>query len=272
MIAGSAAGGLERLDAAPTGAPLGAPLLFVHGAFSGAWVWAEHFLPWFAARGRAGTAFSFRGHGGSAGPVRTATIEDYVADLERVVADLPAPPVIVAHSMGGFVAMRWLETQGAGRLAGLALLSSVPPQGLAGPSLSLAVFDPILLAEVGAMQAGGIDAGSIRTLSEALFADDLPAATLARYAALADGESLLATVQMQSTIRVDPARIPADLPILVMGAARDRLVPKAFVKSTARSFATRAEILPDIGHAMMLDAGWARAAEALNDWLTREGM
>ncbi|WP_230371066.1 hypothetical protein [Paludibacterium denitrificans] len=28
-----------------------APLLFVHGAYCGAWCWQQHFLPWFAARG-----------------------------------------------------------------------------------------------------------------------------------------------------------------------------------------------------------------------------
>lgn len=263
---------LERLDACPDGAVSGAPLVFLHGAFSGAWVWAEHFLPWFGARGRACTAFSLRGHGASPGRVRTATIEDYVADLDRVLDGMPRRPVLVGHSMGGFVAMRWLETVGAGRVAGLALMGSVPPEGLAGPSMSMAVFDPLLLAEVGAMQAGGVDAASIETLGEALFADDLPAATLARYAALADGESLLATLQMQASIRIDPARIDRDLPVLVMGAARDRLIPKAFVKSTARSFATRAEILPDIGHAMMLDAGWERAAETLAAWLTRAGL
>lgn len=46
------------------------PILFVHGAYVGAWCWAEHFLDWFAARGYPVHAVSLRGHGGSAGRER----------------------------------------------------------------------------------------------------------------------------------------------------------------------------------------------------------
>ena len=43
------------------------PLLFVHGSFCGAWIWAEHFLPFFAEAGWECCAVSLRGHGGSEG-------------------------------------------------------------------------------------------------------------------------------------------------------------------------------------------------------------
>ena len=42
---------LEVLSCEPKERRHAAPLLFVHGAFAGAWVWDEHFLPWFAAQG-----------------------------------------------------------------------------------------------------------------------------------------------------------------------------------------------------------------------------
>jgi pimeloyl-ACP methyl ester carboxylesterase len=42
------------------------PILFVHGAWHGAWCW-ENFLPYFADRGYGAYAVSLRGHGASQG-------------------------------------------------------------------------------------------------------------------------------------------------------------------------------------------------------------
>ena len=41
------------------------PLLFLHGAFRGAWCWEEHFLEYFSSKGFESMALSLRGHGGS---------------------------------------------------------------------------------------------------------------------------------------------------------------------------------------------------------------
>ena len=73
------------------------PLLFVHGAFTGAWCWDEHFLPYFAARGHDAWAVDLRGHGDDAAPVELASIEDYVADLVLAIEQIGEPPVIVGH-------------------------------------------------------------------------------------------------------------------------------------------------------------------------------
>ena len=56
---------LELLEAVPDGEARGAPLLLAHGAFGGAWMWREIFMPVFAAAGRRVVAFSIRGHGAS---------------------------------------------------------------------------------------------------------------------------------------------------------------------------------------------------------------
>ena len=44
---------LEVLSRLPADASRQTPLLFVHGAFTGAWCWEEHFLPFFADAGYA---------------------------------------------------------------------------------------------------------------------------------------------------------------------------------------------------------------------------
>ncbi len=64
---------LEWIEAEPAGEPRGAPLLFVHGAFGGAWMFEEIFLPHLARRGRRAAAVSLRGHGRSQGGGSCAT-------------------------------------------------------------------------------------------------------------------------------------------------------------------------------------------------------
>ena len=57
---------LELISRLPAGKAR-TPVLFVHGAYTGAWCWAEHFLDWFAAAGHPAHAVSLSGHGGSRG-------------------------------------------------------------------------------------------------------------------------------------------------------------------------------------------------------------
>src|SRR3954447_2530482 len=125
--------GLEFIEAVPDFAPTGAPVLFVHGAFAGAWMWREVFMPFFARRGRACAAVSLRGHGASEGRagLRAARLSDYRDDLQRAFAALPEPPVVVAHSLGGLLAQQLI---GREEMRALALLASLPPEGLWLPS------------------------------------------------------------------------------------------------------------------------------------------
>jgi len=81
------------------------PLLFVHGGYSDSWFWDAYFLPWFARQGYAAHALSLRGHGESGGhdSLFVVGLDDYAADVEHVMAELPAPPVLIGHSMGAAV-------------------------------------------------------------------------------------------------------------------------------------------------------------------------
>ncbi len=80
---------LEVISRKPKGKTRATPLLFVHGAYGGAWIWDQHFLPYFAENGYAAHALSLRGHGESAGweGVGVARLWQYVADLRQVAAD-----------------------------------------------------------------------------------------------------------------------------------------------------------------------------------------
>ena len=61
-------------------------------------------------------------------------------------------------------------------------------------------------------------------------------------------------------------------PILVLGAAGDRLVSTQKVDATARAYHTRAEIFPDMAHDMMLEAGWQAVADRILAWFYDRGL
>jgi pimeloyl-ACP methyl ester carboxylesterase len=95
---------LEVISHQPENKTHDTPLLFVHGAWHGAWCW-ENFLPYFAQQGYEAHALSLRGHGGSQGhdKLRWTSIHDYVADVAQIAQTLSSPPVVIGPSMGGYV-------------------------------------------------------------------------------------------------------------------------------------------------------------------------
>jgi non-heme chloroperoxidase len=255
---------LEVLPRIPAGAVRSVPLLFIHGAFVGAWCWEEHFLPFFAEAGFASHAVNLSGHGGSLGreQLDTLSIRDYVADVAAVTERLPTPPVLIGHSMGGFVVQKYLENHQA---AGVVLMCSVPPQGLLPITFSMLFSRPALLRDLNAALSGG--QVSLDALREALFVQPVSADDLARYSRQAQPESHRAIWDM-SLFNLPRATHVADrLPMLVLGAEHDHLIPPTAVTMTARRYGVTAEIFPDMGHGIMLERDWRKVAQRILDWL-----
>lgn len=86
------------------------PILFVHGAWHGAWCW-EPLMAYAAEKGFTSYALDLPGHGRrSAEGVVGLGIMDYVARVDLAVAELaPARPLLVGHSMGGLIVQKYLE-------------------------------------------------------------------------------------------------------------------------------------------------------------------
>ncbi len=255
---------LEILSADPVGARRPHPLLFVHGAWHGAWCWAEHFLPYFAEQGYACHALSLRGHGSSpAKKLRWVPIADYVVDVARVAASLGAPPVLVGHSMGGLVVQRYLEDHAA---PAAALLASVPVNGVLGATLRVARRHPGRFLAVNARLSLWPLVSTPARAREMLFSDSLADADVARHQVRLQDESYRAYVDMLIR-RPRPGRV--DTPVLVLGAADDQLFSPAEVAATAAAYGVEPVILDDLAHDVMLDTNWEQAAAALRDGLDR---
>jgi pimeloyl-ACP methyl ester carboxylesterase len=250
---------------AGAGAAARAPLVFVHGAYVGAWCWAEHFLPWFAERGFPVYALSLRGHGGSGGrdQLHGFGLADFAEDLACAVRGLEPAPVLVGHSMGALVVQKFLE-RNPGAARATALFCPVPPFGILPASFSLALARPALFAEINALAFGG--RASRAALQEALFAGPVDAECLERYYTRMQPESRRAILDMSGWGLPQSwrARLPETL---VIGAERDLLIAPALAQTTAQLLGAEYRLLRGLGHAVMLEPGWRSAAEALADWL-----
>jgi pimeloyl-ACP methyl ester carboxylesterase len=256
---------LEFLEARPEGPASGAPLLFLHGAFGGAWTWREIFMPLFARRGRRVAAVSLRGHGGSEGhlDLRTATLADYVADARRAFAEFDEPPVVVGHSLGGLIAQMLI---GQEEMRGLVLLASLPPEGLMLESPRLALTDPLIWLEAFLGTLTDAQLPIEAAAHQILFSEGLPRERVMRYASrmTPEGPRVLAEAHLPRPV---PSALLYRLPAFVLGGGKDRLVWRASTLRTALYHGAKYRTAPDMGHFMMLDVGAEDVARLVLDWL-----
>lgn len=256
---------LEVITRKPAGAARTTPLLFIHGAFSGAWLWDEHYLPWFARHGWEAHALSLRGHGASEGQelVRCARLRDYVADVEQVLAAMPVPPVLIGHSLGGMIVQKLLHRH---TVPAAVLMASAPPHGTVGTLFGMAFTNPTLLTELTIAQMAGPMATEGRAIVRALFSQDTPEEMIRRYMPRFREESLLVNLDLLG-LDLPPSLPLLNTPVLVLGAGNDQFIYAGALHATASTYRTKAEIFPDMAHAMMLDHGWEKPAERIAEWL-----
>ena len=260
---------LEVITYKPLSSPRPTPLLFVHGAWHGAWCWAEHFLPYFSAKGYECSALNLRGHGRSSikGSLRFARIADYVADVEKVAARMPAPPILVGHSMGGFITQKYLERHNAP--AGV-LLASPPPGGLLSAAFRNARHDFRSFLQVNLQMDLYRAVDTPVKTRRVLFSADMPDDQVQEYFHKLGHDSYLAYLDMVLFSLPDPKRIQT--PLLVLGAADDHNFSPAEIEATARAYHAPYELFPHMAHDMMLEKGWESVAARIATWLGEKGI
>lgn len=257
---------LEIISREPAGEARATPLVFVHGAWHGAWCWEENFLAYFALHGYRSFALSFRGHGNSEGRERLGgfSLNDYVADVTQVAGQLESLPVLVGHSTGGMVVQKYLEKH---RAAGAVLLASVPVTGGMASGLRLARRHPLLFLKSQLTMSMYPLIGSTRLAQEAFFSASMPEEQVARYFARMQDESFRVNFEL-GFCHARP--VPGKTPLLVLGAGEDNLFTVKEIEATAQAYGVKAEIIPGMAHDMMLEAGWRTVAERIVNWLERQ--
>ncbi|GFM26537.1 MULTISPECIES: alpha/beta hydrolase [Mycobacteriaceae] len=245
-----------------------APLVFVHGAWHGAWCWDEHFLDYFAELGYACHAPSLRGHGASSGGerLRWHRVADYVRDLADLVDQLPASPVLIGHSMGGFVVQKYLERH---RAEGAVLLASVPPTGAVGATMRIARHHPVQFLRANAMLRLAPLVATPELAHQLFFSAATAHSDVDRYQRRMQDESYRAFLDMLVLDRVRSSRVAA-IPMLVLGADADTIIARRDVRQTAATYGVKPEFFADTGHDLMLEPQWPKVAQRIAEWLAAQ--
>lgn len=259
---------LEVLSRTAQGAARKTPLLFVHGAWHGAWCWDVHFLDYFAARGWNCHAVSLRGHGASEGhaQIRRHRMADYVKDVAEIADSLPHRPAVIGHSMGGAVTQKYLEHYQA---PAAGLMASMPPSGVLLTVARLIRRYPMSFVRMNLTLSllPMIETAEMTRLW--FFSNALPQGKLDEYHARMQNESYAAFMDMLAFDLPQPKRA-LKTPMWIAGAEHDTVFSTDQVHSTAAAFGTTATVFPDMAHDMMLEPGWERVAKHLHEWLTRQ--
>lgn len=226
----------------PESAKFHHPLLLLHGLWTGDWIW-QPFATYLAHRGWESWAPSF-----------TPPVGDDPRDvLARVVAAMPAAPVVVAHDVGVLAAAAAVGAATPALVAIAPLISPAESHGFRG----IFAWPRFWRARLGGARVAaprGAAAltllGAARACGERLTADSGP-----RFRAVASG-----------AIRL-PARLA--VPGLVVGGGRDPIVPPTLAATLASRYGWQHREYPERGHFPMLEPGWECVADDVHRWIIR---
>ncbi len=234
--------------------------VLLHGAWCANWYWRPHFLPYFASQGFETIAFSLRGHGASEGvaQINSFSIGDYVRDLQSIT-DALENPLIIGHSMGGFITQAYLARQHKARAA--VLLASAAPRPIFTHLVKLMAAQPMNIIRAGFAQSVPSASSNADTLRRTMFSREPDDRSMDLYLGNIQAESYRAIASMLTRGIPKPSSIKT--PLLVIGAGRDRLVPPDAVALTARIYGTKPVMFDEMSHMLMLEPRWQDVADAI---------
>jgi pimeloyl-ACP methyl ester carboxylesterase len=253
------------LEAVVRAQPSRPPMLMVHGIMGGSWYFAK-WLEFFGARGHPAYALNLRGHHGSrpVPDIGRVSVMDYVTDVHDAARDVRerhpgAPLVLVGHSMGGLVAQKAAETL---ELAGLVLLSAVPPAGI--PLLSWPLFRRQLKHVPAMLRSRAIVADPAD--SAALFLNRVDPVEVASFIPLWQPASGRAGRDITlGRVSVDASRIAC--PMLVIAGGDDVAIPPRVQRAIARKYGATFRVYDENAHFLIWERGWDRIAADVAAWI-----
>jgi pimeloyl-ACP methyl ester carboxylesterase len=238
------------------------PLLFIHGAWHGAWCW-QNFLSYFSKKGYDCHALSLCGHGKSDNnkSLKTTRLDDYIDNVRSLVTSLfneyGKKPVIIAHSMGGLIAQKYLETDH--EIPKAVLIAPVPRHGVWQTTLRMTRRLPLAFIAVNLTWSLWPLVNSKERTQKAFFSPDISEDKLNKYFLLMQDESYLGFWDMLIFRLPSPKKVKT--PITVLGAENDTIFSVKEIKSTARAYGTEAVIFENMAHDMMLEKNWKDVAD-----------
>jgi hypothetical protein len=236
-----------------------AGILLVHGAWHGPWCW-DGVAERLAALGHQVEAVRLRGHDDPPGRI-WHRVHHYLQDVHDAAAGFIEPPVLVGHSISALVVQRYLER---GRARGAVLLAPLPHHGTLPAIVRLTARHPMVMLEANLSLRLRPVVATPGLVRELFFTPQTPQALVDDTFARLQDESWPAFID---SVVVWPRPRRVQVPVLVLGAEHDGFFTLAELRRTAAAYRTQAEILPGMGHDLMLDQGWPQVADRIHTWI-----
>lgn len=253
----------ERAAGRPRGA-----LILLHGFGDHSGRFGEA-AAWFAARGVSVYALDQRGHGRSPGKrghvSRFAQFISDVAALRKLVGgEEAAPQLLLGHSFGGTVALRYLETAPE-QLAGAIVSSPFLAVAMAVPGWKRLMARLLLDVLPSLPVKTGLDLAHLSTdpkVGQAAKSDPL-------YHRVMSPRAYREILQAQRAVVAEGDRIA--VPLLFLLAGDDRIVSRAASEAFARSLAgdVTVRVYDGFFHEILNEPQRARAYRDVEQWLDR---
>lgn len=252
-------------------------ILMIHGMWGGSWCW-ENYRTFFEQRGYRCHTPTLRHHDVS--PLDTPSTElgrlslrDYADDLETYLHHMDEPPIIMGHSMGGLLA-QMLGARGLGKR--LVLLTPASPAGINALTYSVVRSFWGILTKWGFWRTP--HRISFKAASYAMMHRLSLEQRRREYARLvfesgrAAAEIGFWLLDLGGASRVNAAAVTC--PVLVVGAAEDRITPVAVTRKIAQKYANVSTYREVAGHAHWVigETGWEDIAETVHRWLAEEAL
>jgi pimeloyl-ACP methyl ester carboxylesterase len=238
------------------------PLLLVHGALTGSWLWTE-FAAFLAERGWEAHAVNLRGHFTSdMADLSETSMRDYADDVGVAMRHLGRPAVIIGWGIGALAGLMYAERN---PVLGMVLLAPSPPAA----ALPRRPDEHELKAVPAVYDAAWWGwTGSREELRERM--PDMDDQDLEKMTELLDGarESGLARRERMLGIPIDPSGL-MDTPSLVIGAGMDDVIHPTEARRTADLLGAGYEYFPSATHfgLVMGEHTWPEVAQSVLGWL-----
>lgn len=243
-----------------------APIVMVHGAFCGGWVF-DPFAQAFRDAGHEVHQPDLRGHELQAGPQAAVgvSMRDYAADIRKLCRSLDEPPVLIGHSLGGLVCQMVAART---PLKGLVLLAPTAPWGVVAFTVeeALTAFG---LQFLGPFWTRAIepDLHMMRHFS----IDRLPKGERREVLSRLKNESGRAMWEalnwwldpfMTTSLPSGPLKVPS----LVFVGEGDMVHRPAIVRRTAARIGADFRVMAGMSHWLPREPGWADVAAQIMEW------